>query len=301
VNSLDLRPVDLVEYERRHTVNRWCRKGSSARLRRPPATTSYIAFYAEAEHGDWQGMVDARQWLQRVLPQLQDLLPISCPEPVIAELFAALPRPLEIALDELDYSRLLDVVLVSGSQIEQAKLPCVSTVHGELWLQCLPPRRQPRALPLYEWVRELEQSLQLVLGTSCLSVARTRRLAPGDVLFITELSQEVFLAGRCVGRFTLTEEGPRMELTAVDSATQQALDELASLPVRLEFILNESTLSLAQLNEFIEGQVLPLDTQAYRCIEVRANGRGIARGELVQLDGRLGVELNEVYRSVCNE
>jgi type III secretion protein Q len=44
-----------------------------------------------------------------------------------------------------------------------------------------------------------------------------------------------------------------------------------------------------------------LGDDAARHIEVRANGKRVARGELVQLDEQLGVELIEVYRGTSSE
>lgn len=76
---------------------------------------------------------------------------------------------------------------------------------------------------------------------------------------------------------------------------------LSELPVKLEFVLGELTLSLAALNAFIEGQVLPLESTALSNVEVRVAGKCIAVGELVQLGDRLGVELREVGRGTGNE
>ena len=72
--------------------------------------------------------------------------------------------------------------------------------------------------------------------------------------------------------------------------------ELASLPVRLEFLLASHDIDLGTLSQIIEGQLIPLPSDAARQIEVRANGKPVARGELVQLDGQLGVEVLELYR-----
>ena len=56
-------------------------------------------------------------------------------------------------------------------------------------------------------------------------------------------------------------------------------------------------IDLATLSQFIGGQQIPLADAATRHIEVRANGKSVARGELVQLEEQLAVELLEVYRN----
>jgi type III secretion protein Q len=71
--------------------------------------------------------------------------------------------------------------------------------------------------------------------------------------------------------------------------------------VRLEFILATHDIDLATLSQIVDGQLIPLGDDAARHIEVRANGKRVARGELVQLDEQLGVELIEVYRGTSSE
>ena len=74
-----------------------------------------------------------------------------------------------------------------------------------------------------------------------------------------------------------------------------------SSPVRLEFLLPSHETDLATLSRIIDGQLIPLTEDAARHIEVRANGKPVARGELVQLDGQLAVELLQVYRASADE
>ncbi|MHC8354904.1 FliM/FliN family flagellar motor switch protein [Pseudomonas sp. LB3P81] len=114
------------------------------------------------------------------------------------------------------------------------------------------------------------------------------------------------LADQCIGVFTFTEEGLHMQSTVADSNQQAGTDadtqvELDALPVRLEFLLATHDIDLGTLSRIIDGQLIPLAADAARHIEVRANGKRVARGELVQLDEQLGVELLEVYRNTGNE
>ena len=97
-----------------------------------------------------------------------------------------------------------------------------------------------------------------------------------------------------------------MHSTVADSTHLAAADagsgvELDALPVRLEFLLASHDIDLGTLSRIIDGQLIPLAADAARHIEVRANGKPVARGELVQLDEQLGVELLAVYRSTDDE
>jgi len=86
-----------------------------------------------------------------------------------------------------------------------------------------------------------------------------------------------------------------------DTQQTKATVDLGTLPVRLEFVLAVHEIDLAALAQVIDGQLIPLAEDAAQQIEVRANGKRVARGELVQLDGQLGVELLNVYRNSDDE
>ncbi|GAB1387144.1 hypothetical protein MASR1M59_22920 [Melaminivora sp.] len=70
---------------------------------------------------------------------------------------------------------------------------------------------------------------------------------------------------------------------------------LADLPVRLSFDLGELTLTLAQLQALQPGQALALGRPLAGAVQVRANGVLIGAGELVQIDGQLGVSLSHLW------
>lgn len=95
---------------------------------------------------------------------------------------------------------------------------------------------------------------------------------------------------------------PTVAEASPESPSEPAMEiDLGSLPVRLEFLLATHDLDLAALSQIIAGQLIPLADDAARRIEVRANGKPVALGELVQLDGQLGVELLKVYRDGDDE
>jgi type III secretion protein Q len=83
---------------------------------------------------------------------------------------------------------------------------------------------------------------------------------------------------------------------SAESAPEPDVD-LGAMSVRLQFVLATQEIDLATLSQFIGGQLIPLADDATRHIEVRANGKPVARGELVQLEEQLAVELLEVYRN----
>lgn len=300
MSALRLRRVDAQAHACAQAVKRWRRAGvvaGSSSLQRPH---DYLHFHAQGDSGGWQGLIAARDWLHHSLPQLQSLLKIECPLASIVELFRAVPRPLRLEVQALHYRALADVRLVEPAQLPTGDLPWLDTAQGRVWLTRLPAQRVTHAaMEGDSWLSDLPLRLALVLGISHLGHGCRIRLNEGDVLRITQLTQQCWLAQRCLGVFTFTEEGLHMQSTVADANGQDtSVLDLDSVPVRLEFVLATHEISLAALSQIIDGQLIPLAEQAAHHIEIRANGKPVARGELVQLDDQLGVELLEVYRTL---
>lgn len=300
-STLSLRCVEPLDYERRHAVARWQGEGHPVRLSQPSPQARYLAFRAEGCHGHWQGMIGAREWMQAVGPQWSQWLLREGVGQEILDLFSAVSRPVEIAPELLDYQRLFDFKLIQGEALQGAWLPCIGTPQGDLWVLEGPSQRKQMSRPLQAWLQAVPQALRIVLGNSELARLPYRQLARGDVLVIAEQTRQLFMADLCIGQFTFVKEGLHMQLTPPDNLLPGDPGVLAELPVKLEFVLGELTLSMATLNACIEGQVLPLEPTAASNVEVRVAGKCIAVGELVQLGDRLGVELRELGRGMGNE
>ncbi|WP_433739474.1 FliM/FliN family flagellar motor switch protein [Pseudomonas putida] len=298
MSALKLRRVDAQAHACAQAVQRWRRAGVGAGSASLQGPRDYLHFHAQGDGGGWQGLIVARDWLHHSLPQLQSLLKIECPLASIVELFRAVPRPLRLEVQELHYRGVGDVELVEPAQLPTDDLPWLDTAQGRVWLTRLPAHRTAHAATVDDsWLGDLPLRLELVLGISHLGRGRRIRLNEGDVLRITQRTQQCWLARRCLGVFTITEEGLHMQSTVADADGQDtSVPDLSSVPVRLEFVLATHEISLATLSQIIDGQLIPLAQEAAHRIEIRANGKPVARGELVQLDDQLGVELLEVYR-----
>jgi len=64
--------------------------------------------------------------------------------------------------------------------------------------------------------------------------------------------------------------------------------------VACEAILGTGTLTIAELEKLGPGDTVPLDRSPADWVDVRVNGKTIARGEIVTLDGKFAIRLTEV-------
>jgi type III secretion system YscQ/HrcQ family protein len=70
-----------------------------------------------------------------------------------------------------------------------------------------------------------------------------------------------------------------------------------TLPVKLTFDLGTHALALGQLQDLAPGQVFDLDLRPESAVTLRVNGVRVGRGELVDVDGRVGVAITQLERS----
>ena len=77
-------------------------------------------------------------------------------------------------------------------------------------------------------------------------------------------------------------------LTAADLA------RVGNLEVRMSVELGRCTMSIAELLALGEGAVVALEAAVSAPLDVYANGRLFARGEVVEIEERFGLRLTEI-------
>jgi flagellar motor switch/type III secretory pathway protein FliN len=107
-------------------------------------------------------------------------------------------------------------------------------------------------------------------------------------LLVEEVSSSEARGAADVGRLRMEDES---ELTDESGAEAGLLDNLL-LTVRVE--LPARRISLEELTRLRAGQILELDCRATDPVELVADGRRVATGELVDIEGRLGVRVTRL-------
>lgn len=74
------------------------------------------------------------------------------------------------------------------------------------------------------------------------------------------------------------------------NATQLALD----IPTQLVAVLGKKNVTLKDVLDLKPGEIVELKKMPQEAIDLVANGKLVARGELVLVDGRLGIQIKQV-------
>jgi type III secretion system YscQ/HrcQ family protein len=145
--------------------------------------------------------------------------------------------------------------------------------------------------------------VSIAIARLSLPLATVQTLAAGDVLLLpitaNEHAQghcELWTGERRLGRALrqqhtvkiLTMNSSSETKPAIDAATPLRVDEL---PVQVVFDVGQLDLSVGQLRTLGEGYTFELPAVPERLVTIRANGREIGQGELVEIGEKVGVRI----------
>ena len=86
------------------------------------------------------------------------------------------------------------------------------------------------------------------------------------------------------------------ELADITSALRPMLESIYDVPVKVTAVLGKTRMNVTELMSLDAGSIIELDRRVGEPIDLYVNDRLIARGELVMVDGVLGVTMTEVVK-----
>jgi flagellar motor switch/type III secretory pathway protein FliN len=174
-------------------------------------------------------------------------------------------------------------------------------------------------------VAEVEVEVALVAARAALPAEVVAALAPGDVLALEggvafdvdtgALSGEMMLAAgdaevpvTVAGGTVVVRAPARARRSSVSTEDDRAPGEttapqegpvvrdelLATLPVEVEVVVARGEFSVAEVGAWRVGEVVAFPSRIGDAVVVRAGGRVVARGELCDVEGEVGVRITEV-------
>ncbi|VAW18331.1 Flagellar motor switch protein FliN [hydrothermal vent metagenome] len=86
-----------------------------------------------------------------------------------------------------------------------------------------------------------------------------------------------------------------------DTERQAAdLEAVYDVPVQISAILGHTEIEVSELLKLDEGAVIELDRKVGEAIDIFVNNRLIARGEVVQVENKLGITMTEIIKNDNN-
>mgnify|MGYP002134939132 CR=1 FL=1 len=214
-------------------------------------------------------------------------------------------------LDVTSYPNIADLYLAADDGVHAIAGSLHLDGLGLLLVAGLVGKRPPLPGPLDD---SLPVALRAEVGFTHLPASDAAAIAPGDVVlmdaFFATADRALWLsrdgtAGVHVQWPAPSDATSPPRLTVIQPWTETmpaspdtspaetaALD---SVPVRLSFDLGEVSLTLAQLRALQPGQTLDLGHPLAGAVRIRANGALVGEGDLVEIDGQIGVSVRHLF------
>jgi type III secretion protein Q len=121
-------------------------------------------------------------------------------------------------------------------------------------------------------------------GEASITLDELSSLGPGDVVFADDLEPSLVLPGG------LTVRG-RLEHDLLHVEEIRMTETQAAYPITVAVELGRATITFGELAALAPGVALPLDLRRDGHVVLRAGERALARGQLVDVDGALGIRI----------
>ncbi len=76
------------------------------------------------------------------------------------------------------------------------------------------------------------------------------------------------------------------------------LEAVYNIPVKVSAILGKTKMTVSQLMKLNKGAIIELDRKVGEAIDIYVNSNLVARGEVVVVDGKLGITMTEIVKTV---
>lgn len=236
---------------------------------------------------------------------LPDTLRLGCLEACLEDALAALRRH-GVTLELQGWQPPAETLPAQfGWELQLDGQPFLAgTVHGESeaceHLATLAERATPRPV---RSAADLPFNVHVAVAHLILPVTALRDLAPGDVL-LPNLTATEWASGRCelwsssrrLG--TAIRQKQTVKLLAMKQTTPTPAAPVAGgalsvddLPVQLAFDVGQIEVTVGLLRTLGDGYTFELPAVPERTVTIRANGREIGHGELVDLGDKMGVRI----------
>ena len=111
---------------------------------------------------------------------------------------------------------------------------------------------------------------------------------------VDPVAQPTYIVTTNIGPATKSAQTTHTQTVEPASRGGLTLDDLGDVELDIAIELGRSELLIDEVMKLREGSVVTLDKLAGDPVDIIANGRLIARGELLVIDGMFGVRLSEV-------
>lgn len=249
----------------------------------------YLHFRVEVGKQAFEAFIDPQQWLATRLPSLAGLAWPKEQDTHLLDLFNQSQQAITWQNHWLKDTRTVGLGLKT---VKADSLIRLQSAEGDIFCHTVPSALFPTPSSL-AWVDTLPLTINVLLGQQPLAPSLLKKIEVGDVLLLQRYAPLAIYHGHTLFSYSMKQEHIIVEKTHDQrlSAASTPGIHTESLPLQVEFVLDTLTLTVGEANRIAPGQIFSLSPDAEHNVEIRANGVTVARGELVELEHQLGIQI----------
>ncbi len=167
-----------------------------------------------------------------------------------------------------------------------------------------------------EW-KDLTFQTHFLIGKTRISLMDFQRLSPGDIVILDEkpsgkeseiwiyFPPSTYLTGTREEDKLIVNGGKGITMTEENNEEiehqEPVLSNVDELDVNLTFEVGRKTVTLNDLKTIEPGYVFDLKNTLQNAVTIRANGKVAGKGQLVQIEDRVGVKITEIFENASGE
>lgn len=297
---LGLRKINESEYLLNNALRIWRARGIDVIKGIPDMKAKWMSVRDEKQC--WKGWIQTRELIAAAGVCTGDLALTPEVETLVIEWMNQTG-----SLPGLDVDELTETKLIFGERQELflndvVQMVRIQTPIFTLWLEHLNIELKPPFADIVD--TDIKWRVDYVLGQTVIRTETLSKTGISDLLLVKDVrsyaatfNQKLFLWSYPEGTMTSINDEfnsvNEYEEDILSATGDDEITDLKNIPVKLEFILHSEILTLKDLERISSGQMLSFPESVEKRIEIRANGKRIGEGELVDYNGGLAVEVQQ--------
>ncbi|MGF6265265.1 type III secretion protein Q [Paraburkholderia youngii] len=275
-----------------------------AALRTAAPPRGYASLRATHNGQEYEGWIDLVTLARTRYPGLDQLAWCAIDERYLIELFGSTELINALCAPEVGWSEVRLTGMVREALPEQTLLCLDDAGPAKALFRTFPYPLPEHASDAPAHVDALPLSARFCFGATYVPLNLLRSVDVGDVLIVQRASNLFYVGGEQLAGFNyegvdimLNENFEPLEDTDTESVavdvrgTDAKPFPVDALRVRVDFMLEERKMTVAEIARLHPGAVIPLKSNAVTQIAMRANGHLFGTGQLVQVGEQLAVEI----------
>lgn len=287
---LHLRKIDTRVHNLTLAAQRWKEKGVVVTMGYPNLKGKW-AKISDIENA-WTGWIFLHELIGLTSPELAGMALKENTERFILNWLSSVEWSNCLNISEIGLNGIILTEVIQDGPINNGVMLQLKTNALDIWLQefnyCVEDEHKD-----ISFFSDIGWPIQFTLGYTEVRFHTLNCIECGDVLFINTINEQIYCFNHSLFPYQWSHDSiMKEEIEEMESETDvEPLYDVSKLPVKVEFVIYHCILKLDEIQKLYKNKIYPFPKGVEDDVEIRVNSSIIGRGQLLQIDERIGIEI----------